>query len=328
MKARVLITLCLALGLVFSVSAAAQAKLQLKLAHFHPAAGVYNYQAEVFKKLIEERSKGEIEIVIYTDGVLGDERSLPEALQFGTIDLAVNTLAAFANYSADFGGLDLPYLFKDWDHIYRFLKSPLHTEFVNVAQNRGIIGLGLFCRGYRFVTSGKAPVTSFDQMKGFKLRTTQSPIYVKVFEFWKANVSAMSFADAFTALQQGALDGLEINLQALVDHPVYEVQKYVANTRHIACWAGLWASGPKWNAWSPEVRKLIQDCAMESAMITTEFCKKQEEEVLVKFLEGKGMKFNDIDTKPFQDAAVPVYDWYKKTYGDKSFNWIEKFRAL
>lgn len=240
-------------------------KLVLKLAHQAPESGNYHQFATAFKELVEERSEGKVEIDIYPAAQLGYDRDIIESLQFNNLDLSVNTSSPIANFIPEFLSLDFPFIFEDWDHVIRFLESDVSIKLMNEGLDNNLIGLGMLARGYRNTTS-KRPIRTADDFKGLKMRVLESPIFVKTFEALGANVSAMSWGEVFTALQQGTIESIELDDRTLYDERVYEVQDHIIGTQHIFAFATLLASKERFESWPTDVQELLRECALEAGI--------------------------------------------------------------
>jgi TRAP-type C4-dicarboxylate transport system substrate-binding protein len=70
-------------------------------------------------------------------------------------------------------------------------------------------------------------------MKGLKLRTMQSDVHLRAFRALGALPTPMAFAELYTALQTGTLDGQENAIAVMVPGRIYEVQKYLSPTQHV-----------------------------------------------------------------------------------------------
>ena len=96
--------------------------------------------------------------------------------------------------------------------------------------------------GFRQVITRSRDVTEPGQLAGLKIRTIQSPIYVKAVELMGASPTPMAFGEVYTSLQTGVIDGYEHDASTTLQQRFFEVARYMARTRHIAGVLGLFAS--------------------------------------------------------------------------------------
>ena len=95
----------------------------LKLGHKSSDTHSWQYGSEFFAKLVEERTNGEIIIEIYPNSQLGDQKEMTEAAQLGVIDIVLNAPATLSSFIPEIGALDLPFLFRDYDHAFASLDT-------------------------------------------------------------------------------------------------------------------------------------------------------------------------------------------------------------
>ena len=308
--------------------AASGGSVTYKLGHMAPLDNNYNLFAERFKSLVEEKTDGRIKIEIYPQAQLGYDRDLLESMQFGgNVDFAVNTSSPITNFAPLLSVLDLPYLLQDWDHIESFIQSDIAAKLLSECEEAGLMGLSIMGRGFRSASNNKHPINTLDDIKGVKLRVVESAAFVKTFEDFGAITSAMSFGEVFTALQQGAIDGQENPPETIYAERVYEVQKYLSLTQHIAGWACLMSSKSTWDAIPPEDQVLIRECAIEAAIAETKVNRESEAGFIEK-LKEEGMEVNDLDRTPFIEVATSAYKWFESTYKSEGMEYVNAIRAL
>lgn len=304
--------------------------IKIKLAHFINETSPYHQLAVRFKELVEKESNGKVSIDIYPNGLLGDERTLPEALQFGNIDMAVLTMSPMISFVPETGALDMPYLFESWDDTNKFIGSDVYNRMLAACEEQGFTNLGMFMRGFRYVGNKEFPINKASDMKGLKIRVVQSPVYVKLFEQYGANVSAMAWSEAFTALQQGALDSCENTIvSGFLDCRIYEVNKYISETRHMAPWTGLFISKNVLDTYPEDIQQIIKDCGEQAVAEIHHDQEVQEAKVLDDLQTVHGMVFNEVeDIESFKAGKTAVYDWFKAEYGDAVYQYVVDIQEL
>src|SRR5437764_1471342 len=88
--------------------------------------------------------------------------------------------------------------------------------------------------GFRQVVTRSRDVTEAGQLAGLKIRTIQSPIYVKAVELMGASPTPMAFGEVYTSLQTGVIDGHGHDAGTTLQQRFYEVAGFMARTRPIA----------------------------------------------------------------------------------------------
>ena len=280
---------------------------ELKLGHQTPETEPYHVAALKFKEMVETKSNGRLKITIYPAGQLGFDRDLIEGLQFGTIDLGYITSSPLGNFIPGFAALDMPFLFKGWDHVEKVLQQPFMQDLYKTGDDKGLYPMALLPRGFRSVTNSRRPINTVADFRGLKIRVIESPVFVSTFEALGATVTAMSWGEVFTALQQGAIDAEENSINTIHNERLFEVQKYVSLTEHIFALTTFVASKASFDKLPPDLQTLIRESAVEASRLTGLECRAEEADYAKKLVE-RGMVFNDIDKAPLRALVQKTYD--------------------
>ncbi|NYB75064.1 TRAP transporter substrate-binding protein [Sedimentibacter hydroxybenzoicus DSM 7310] len=297
----------------------------LKLGHIAAPGTAYDNFANEFKRQIEEKSNSRYVIDVYPAGQLGVDRELMESLQVGNVDFTVITASDINQFVPDMAVQDLPFLFMNWDHVFKFLESNTAKEFAALTDSVGMKTLGFMPRGFRHVTSSIAPVNTPNDLKGLKIRVAESEVYIDTFKNLGANAQAMAWGEVFTALQQGTIDAHENTVITTRDYKINEVQKYMSETGHFFAFAMMQMNTDLFNSMSPEDQKMFTEIGYE---VAAKLGKEQQENEAAakKELESLGMVFNEVkDKQAFVDLVQPVYDKFLKSHDSK---YVDAIRAL
>ena len=125
--------------------------ITLKLAENHPEDYPTTIGDKKFAELVEEKTNGRYKIDVYAGGQLGDEKSVVEQLQLGSIDLTRVNATPLTEFSKDIGVLSLPYLFKDEESKWEYLNGELGQELLETFDGSNLVGLAFYDSGERSV---------------------------------------------------------------------------------------------------------------------------------------------------------------------------------
>lgn len=321
MKKTLIAALCLC---VMAFAGAASAATNLKLGHAINEQDVFHIAALEIQKILKNESKGELEVTIYPNAKLGDERNLLESLKMGTVDMAIITGGPVINFLPQFGVLDLPFLFKSPEHAYKVLDGKVGQKFFADMEKLGWKGLAYGERGFRNLTNSKHPVKTPADMKGLKIRLMQNPVYVDSFKALGANAVPMAWTETLTALQQGTIDGQENPINVIWSYNIQDSNKYLTLTRHAYAPNLILMSMRTWNKLTPEQQKLVQKAAKKAAALNRKIDNENEAKWLAD-LKKKGMKVEEkFDYNAFVNAVQPVYKAYGPKYGEDLIEAIRK----
>lgn len=296
-----------------------------KLGHIAAPGTAYDNFANEFARLVSERSDGRFEIDVYPAGQLGVDRELMESLQIGNVDFTIITASDINQFVPEMAVQDLPYLFRDWDHVEKFLDSDVATELYGLTDSVGMTTLSFMPRGFRHVTSNIEPIMQPDDLKGLKIRVAESETYIDTFKALGANAQAMAWGEVFTALQQKTIDAHENTIVTTRDYKINEVQKYMSETGHFFAFAALQMNSNLLNGMSPEDQEMFRQAGLEAAK-TLGLEQKANEAAAKTELESKGMVFNAVEDKAaFEALMTPVYEKFLK---DHSGEYLEAIKAI
>ena len=284
---------------------------ELKLGHVAAPNTAYDNWAKEFKAQVEAGTNNRYKIIIYGGGQLGDSGPLMEALQAGNLQFAIITSGDASQFINAINVLDMPFLFRSWDHVEKFIASKTARDLLDLSDQYGLKSLSLMPRGYRHVTNAKFPITKPEDIKNLKMRISESPVLVEAFRAMGANAQAMAWSEVYTALQQGTVNAHENTIITTRDYKINEVQKYVSETGHVFALGTLMASGD----WFKKLPKADQDVMQKAATNATYKLgleQKASEQQAKDELIAKGMIFNSLDTAPFVKAVQPVINKYAK----------------
>jgi len=279
-------------------------KIVIKLGHGHTATHSYQLGMTEAKKYLEEKSGGRITIQFFPSNQLGDERHMQEALSAGTLEMTITGLANL--FDPAFALFDFPFQYDNRKQIKNVMYSPLMEEMNENVIKKGARIVGLMEVGFRMVTS-KKPIRKPEDLKGFKIRTPESPAQIETFKALGALPTPMPFGELYAALQQGVVDGQENPLENIYNGKLYEVQKYVNQTRHIYNFAYIFYSESLWKKLSPEDQKLLKEAVKFGSFWQIDWAEKNESKY-ASMLKEKGMEFIDVDRDAFRKAAMAAYE--------------------
>jgi C4-dicarboxylate-binding protein DctP len=186
----------------------------------------------MFKQLVEQRTKGYYNVQIFPAQQLGGLRDQVEGTILGTIELTQQTPPTISNFVPKVTVLDFPFLWPSEEAMWKVLDGPLGQELLQALEAKGLKGVDFWSSGFKNFTSGRKPIRTPDDFKGMKIRVIPSPLLSAQYEAWGASPTPVDFKELYTALQQGLVDGQENPAGTIVDVKLYEVQKYMTESRH------------------------------------------------------------------------------------------------
>lgn len=281
-----------------------------------------------FKELVEEQTDGAIIVETYHSGQLGDDRTMTEALQFGSQEITVPSTAVIANFIPEFSVFDIPFLFPNEQVADAVLGGEVGEALLEKLADQNLVGLGYWENGFRDLTNSVRSVATIDDFKGLKIRTMENQLHLEAFRALGANPTPMAFTELFASLQQGTVDGQENPYATIYLQKFFEVQDYVSNTHHIySPWVFL-VSKSFFDDLTKEQQEIVTEAAYESGAYQREMNRAATDEYLENLI-AEGMTFTEITPEARQemvDKIQPVVEKFSSQIGEEIVE--EVFQAV
>jgi tripartite ATP-independent transporter DctP family solute receptor len=281
----------------------------LRLSH-SMAAGPTALHAfgDTFRELAEAATGGAVEVRVFPSGTLGQEREVVQQLQEGLVDFMVSGTAIWGSVAAKLQVFDFPFLWRDWDHVHDVVDGRVGREAADYME--ATVGVRPLAWGdsfgFRQVITRSRDVSEPGQLRGLKLRTIQSSIYVKAVELMGASPTPMAFGEVYTSLQTGVIDGYEHDASTTLQQRFFEVARFMARTRHIAGVLGVFASAVGLARLPPGVRPKLEAAAREAARRQRAMGEREDRAATGRLAE-QGMTIREIDRSAFMSPAEALW---------------------
>ena len=307
-----------AVATLLAVSPAiAQQKKVIKLSHSHQASTdseIHTAALEI-EKYVAANSKT-LEVKIYPANALGQERDVYEGIQLGSgASCVISGTAILNNFNKRVGVLDLPFVWKDYAHVHKALDGAVGTTLAKELEKSNLKVLAwMDSWGYRNVVTAKKEVKTVADLKGLKIRTIQTPIYVSTLNLLGTNATPMAFGEVYSAMQTGVLDGYEHGASATLAQKLYEVSKYVTLTKHLFGPLVMACSMKEWNGLSAADKDVLQKATLRGRDVQRAAAPAEEAKAFEQ-LKAKGMTINPIDLSSIMPAAIKLQGDFAKDLG-------------
>ena len=281
---------------------------------------------DTFRKLAESATQGAVTIRVFPSGTLGQEREVVQQVQEGLVDFMVSGTAIWGSVAPKLQVFDFPFMWRDWAHVHSIVDGTVGREAADYLERT--VRMRPFAWGdsfgFRQVITRSRDITETSQLAGLKIRTIQSPIYVKAVELMGASPTPMAFGEVYTSLQTGVIDGYEHDASTTLQQRFYEIAGYMARTRHIAGVLGLWASTATLARLPADLRAALETAAREAAR-QQRAMGPQEDSAATAQLSKNGMKIRDVDGRALLPAAEQLWEREAKALGIT--RWLEAIRG-
>jgi len=296
----------------------------LKLAHeldtSHPVHKGMVFMAEKLAAI----SQGRMRVDIYPGGQLGGERELIELLQIGSLAMTKVSTAPMESFVPEMVIFGIPYVFRDDDHRWRVLNSAVGQRLLLAGETVFLRGLCFYDAGSRSFYVKDKPIETPADLGGLKIRVMKSITSVKMIQALGGSSTPIPWAELYTALQQGVVDGAENNPPSFHLSRHYEVCRYYSLDEHTSIPDILLISTTVWNSLTPQEQRWLQQAVDESVVhqrrLWTEAC-----EEALRTVQEAGVVVTRPDKEPFRQAVQPMHESYR---GTPIYDLIQEIAAL
>jgi tripartite ATP-independent transporter DctP family solute receptor len=258
-------------------------------------------------KLINERTTGKHSVKVFGQSVLGSEKDTIEQTKIGALDMVRVNISAFNNIVPETNVPALPFVFKSKAHMRKVLDGAVGDDILKALEAQGFIGLAFYDSGSRSFYTTKKQIKTVEDMKGMKIRVQQSDMWVAMMQALGANATPLPYAEVYTALKTGVVDGAENNWPSYESSRHYEVAQTYSITEHSMAPELLVFSKRVWDGLPVNERDIIRQAAKDSVPVMRKLWDDREAAAEKTVTAGGAKILTDVDKKAFATAMQPVY---------------------
>lgn len=244
--------------------------------------------AKKFKELVEERSEGRHTVQIYPNATLasGNDRVEIEMTQAGAIDVVLKSTVWLAQLDEKFTAISLPWIFPDVDSALRVMDGAPGQALGEILRKQRMHALAWGSGGFFQLYSNKGPIRAPEDIAGVKIRTPGLSLYLDSWKSVGAVPVALNFAEVFSSLQAGAIEGGISPIPLIYSSRFFEVSKNVSLVNFSFEAVGLIASDVFWSRLSDADKDMVRQAAVEAMAHQRQVAVAQEEEQMKTMTEA------------------------------------------
>lgn len=306
----------LSLALLLPGVAAQAQERTFKLSAGDPIDAPGPQGAKLFAEHLKAGSDGALNVKVFPSAMIGNDVQMLGALPAGTVEFALVGAPTLVGLVKDFGVLDLPYQFNSTAEVDAMLDGPMGQQLLAKLEEKGLVGLGFWEIGFRNLTNSKRPIEKWEDLKGLKIRTVQSPIFRTFFDHLGANAQPMPINEVFGALEMHAIDGQENPISLIATQRYNEVQDYLTVSEHIYTAYVLLMSKKTWDSLDDTQRAQVRKAAEQARSEQRQLARQANSEKLAE-LKASGMQVNtltDEQRQRFVDQAKVVTEQVRGSF--------------
>lgn len=264
--------------------------------------------------LLEKEAPGEFSLNIVPNAALGGEKEVVEAMRLGSVQASLSTLSNLSTWVPATQLFDLPFLFRDRDHLHRAMTSPAAMELAAQLEGEGVIAPAFIDYGARHLL-GKQPFPEPSTLSGLRIRVIQSPLHAQLWEGFGAHPISLPITETYNALSTGVVDAMDLTLSAYAGFKLNEVVPVVTKTSHISAAGAVIFAGAFWNGLDSRQRDLLRSAAEEGARHFNRLMV-EDEERSIEAVTAAGATFHEVtDRAQWEEIARKVWSRFAERVG-------------
>jgi TRAP-type transport system periplasmic protein len=269
--------------------------------------------AQQFADKVAELTGGKVKVIHHHSGALGGEREVAQQIQLGTVDFGPITTAPLSTLVPEMSVFQLPYIFRDYQHVYAALDGSdvIRKYYEAVLDAKGFKLVGFIAAGYRGIY-GHHPINSLADVKGRKIRVQEDKILVATFKALGMISTPIAFPEVATALQTKVIDFAEGGINTFYHNKFYDIVKHVADVRHTHQAVALIMAKASWQKQDAATQKAIMDAWEHARQFNRKFIL-DEDKTIQDQVRAKDVAISKPDPAPFREATRSVYEEFFAT---------------
>ncbi len=275
-----------------------------------------NLAALKFAEDVAKETGGKLKVEVFPANQLGNVKDVIEYLMTGSVHMYIGGTSETSLFQPEWGVMDCPYLFRDFDHLMKAANSDVIRELSDkLEKNRGvkILRADMYYGARHLTTKNKAVKTPAD-LKGMLIRGPDQPVYLEAIKAMGATPTPVAFSDLYMALKQGVVDGQENPIPTIYTYKYYEAQKYIMLTGHMLRVNVIGAAAPWYNGLPADLKAAIDKNLKAAVEYNNKLTLDQETQMLEE-LKKLGMTVVQPDVAAFREAAKGIPKVFEKDWG-------------
>ena len=304
------------------VSSAIAAEYTIKFSHVVSPNTPKGKAADFFAKRVAELTNGKVEVKVFPNSQLYTDKAVMKALKIGNVQMAVPSFSKFTSLVPQLQLFDLPFLFRDVDHLHAVMDGPVGQKLKDLVTKKGFVALNYWDNGFKQLSSSKKAILWPKDAAGQKFRIMSSKVLEAQFKAVGGNPQVLPFSEVYSALQQGVVDAAENPLSNFYTKKFYEVQKYLTLSNHgylgylVVMSKRFWKKFP--DDLKPKILQAMDEATVyerkEALALDKSFLKKIED-YANKTGKLKIYTLNDEQKKAWREAMMKIYPKFYDVIG-------------
>lgn len=287
-----------------------------------------SYPINKFIEVVEEKTNGMIQIEYYPNGQLGGEPEMLDQVLSGSLDIGCLSANVLATVWPELYAYNLPFAFADleqlWD-ICGYEAGDFYTAMRSAVDDSGLAHfISTFSAEFRGCQNTKRPIRSPADFEGLTFRVMAGEVFTDMFQSLGASTATVTFAELYTGLQQGIVDGEDVGLSMFYDQKFNEVEKYATQFNMTATINALILSNDLYSQLTEEEIAIFEEAAQEAEKASYDHVSSNVD-TYVQLCEESGVdvitydELTEEEIQACKDAVEPMWEKYADIVGEEAY---------
>lgn len=305
-------------------------QIVIKFSHVTAIDSVKGKAADRFAELVEEKTGGKAKVEVYPSSQLYGDNDELDALVSGNVHMIAPSVTKMVKLDPRWQYVDMPFLFKDQEHVHKFFNSDVAQTLLNSDQlaSNDIMGLVFWENGFKHFMNNKHPLKTVADFEGLKFRAQAGKVLEAQFHALGAGSATIAFGETYAALQQGTVDGTENTFNNMDTQKYQEVQKYMTESEHGRLDYAIFVNKSFWEGIPEDIRAQVEEALAEATDLAWSLAAEENEKSRQNIIDSGKVEvtvLTDEERAALEAALQPVYDEFSSVITEEL---LEGIRAL
>lgn len=304
-------------------------KIVIKFSHVVAENTPKGMAARRFARLVEERSKGKVEVDVYANGVLYNDNDEWEAVNKGHVQMIAPATSKLSSQFPKWQILDLPFAFPSYQAVEEAYEGPIGEALLKDLNDSNVLGLSFWYNGYKQITNNTRPIMAPSDFNRLHFRIMPSPVIESQFKTLNASASSLPFNKTYKNLEVKFVNGQENTISNIYSKKFYQEQSYLTLSNHGYLGYIVLMNEEFWKELPPDIQEIITQALEE----TTEWVKRHSIEINDQYIRNLKRETDILiytltpeDRKIWREALQPVYEETSPILGKYLMKELEKLQ--
>ena len=268
-----------------------------------------------FAELVEENTDGQVTVEVHPNAELGTETEMFQAMQSGTMDVAIVAPGSIGEFVPETSILSMPFLVTTREQRDQIIEGPIAEELAtSMEETTGVFPMTYFGGGIRqmFFTE---PAQGLEDIDGRLFRVQPSEVLTDSFAAVGLEPTVVAYNELYNGLQTGVVDGADNEAVFIDSQKFYEPAPNILVTNHEVTIRPLVVSRASLDRLPEELQDAVLQAATEAGEFERDLEAEEDDATLQALAEMDGVTVEEADVSGAIDDVRPVWEEYAAQWG-------------